>query len=98
MDKINWCFRKENGLSLVEPNLNLSNAYLRKSEDSLKSMRENVSKDWKISMAYYSIYFSLYAILMKIGIKSEIHSCTIEFAKVFLNDFFDVKILDKNPH
>jgi uncharacterized protein (UPF0332 family) len=36
-----------------------------------------------------TVYFSLYAILMKLGIRCEIHSCTIQFAKKFLNDFFD---------
>lgn len=46
-------------------------------------------KDWKISTAYYSLYFSLYSLLMKLGIKCEIHSCTIEFAKCFLVDYFD---------
>lgn len=88
MDKICWCAGKKEGLSLIEPNSNLSEAYVRKSEDALESMRINTIRDWKVSTAYYTIYFSLYAILMKIGVKCEIHSCTIEFAKRFLMDFF----------
>ncbi len=56
-------------------------------------MRINTVKDWKISTAYYAMYFSLYSILMKIGIKCEIHSCTIEFAKQFLKDYFSQKEL-----
>ena len=57
-------------------------------------MRVNVIKDWKISTAYYTLYFSLYSILTKIGIKCEIHSCTIAFAKRFLREFFSEEDLD----
>ena len=31
---------------------------------------------------------------MKLGVKCEIHSCTIEFAKRFLKDFFEANELD----
>ncbi len=89
MDKIKWCAKKSDGLTLVEPNDNLSNAYIKKAEEALESARLNIAKDWKISAAYYSLYFSLYSILMKIGIKCEIHSCTIEFAKRFLGEYFN---------
>lgn len=88
MDKIDWCLRQKDGICLVEPNSNLAQAYLKKAEDALESMRINTIKDWKISTAYYTMYFSLYAILIKTGIKCEIHSCTLEFAKQFLQDFF----------
>ncbi len=88
MDKIKWCAGKKEGLSLIEPNSNLAEAYTKKAEEALESMRVNIIKDWKISTAYYTLYFSLYSILTKIGIKCEIHSCTIEFAKRFLKDYF----------
>lgn len=94
MNKIKWCAGKKDGLSLVEPNSNLANAYLKKAEEALESMRVNIIKDWKISTAYYTIYFSLYAVLMKLGIKCEIHSCTLEFAKRFLKEYFEEKELD----
>lgn len=93
MDKIEWCLKKERGMALIEPNPNLANAYLIKAEEALISMRINTVKDWKISTAYYAMYFSLYSILMRIGIKCEIHSCTIEFAKQFLKDYFSQKEL-----
>ncbi len=94
MDKIKWCVGKKKGLSLIEPNSNLAEAYTKKAEEALESMRVNVIKDWKISTAYYTLYFSLYSILTKIGIKCEIHSCTIAFAKKFLLDFFSKEDLD----
>ena len=52
------------------------------------------NKDWEVSSAYYTQYFSLYAILMKIGIKCEIHSCTLAFMKEFLKDYFTVEEID----
>lgn len=94
MDKIKWCTGKKEGLSLIESNSDLANAYIRKAEEALESMRVNIIKDWKISTAYYTIYFSLYAVLMKLGVKCGIHSCTIEFAKRFLNEYFDKTELD----
>ena len=94
MDKIKWCVGKKEGLSLIEPNNDLANAYLKKAEEALESIRVNIIKDWKISTAYYTIYFSLYSLLMKLGVKCEIHSCTIEFVKRFLNEFFEENELD----
>lgn len=94
MDKIKWCAGKKEGLSIIEPNPDLANAYIKKAEEALESMRVNIIKDWKISTAYYTIYFSLYAVLMKLGVKCEIHSCTIEFAKRFLKEYFEEPDLD----
>ncbi|MEA3378799.1 MAG: HEPN domain-containing protein [Nanoarchaeota archaeon] len=94
MDKIKWCAGKKGGLSLIEPNSNLAEAYIKKAEEALESMRVNIIKDWKISTAYYALYFSLYSLLTKIGIKCEIHSCTIEFAKKLLKDYFNEEELD----
>jgi len=33
---------------------------------------------WKLITAYYACYNALYSLLMKCGIKCEIHDCTIE--------------------
>lgn len=42
--------------------------------------------DWILTTAYYARYFALYALLMKIGVKSEIHDCTINIAKLLSNN------------
>jgi uncharacterized protein (UPF0332 family) len=92
---IKWCIKQKKGLELVEENNNLSKEYLIKAENALKAIKaleDNI--EWQISAAYYSAYFSLYSILMKIGVKSEIHACTIKFAKIFLNSYFIDKNLD----
>ncbi|MEM3555962.1 MAG: hypothetical protein QXF56_04560 [Candidatus Micrarchaeia archaeon] len=67
MSKLKWCLKTKNGIELTEPNSNLADAYIKKAEESLETMRLAKSRDWKISTAYYTIYFSVYAILMKIG-------------------------------
>jgi uncharacterized protein (UPF0332 family) len=90
MEKIKWCLEVKNGIELIEPNDNLSKAYLKKSEDALKAssvLKDN--RDWEISSGYYAMYFALYAILMKLGVKCENHSCTIEFMKEFLREYFN---------
>jgi len=43
MDKIKWCLNK--GLSLIEPNSNLAEAYTRKAEEALESISLNKVKD-----------------------------------------------------
>ncbi len=60
---------------------------MKKAEEALESMSVNTIKDWKISTAYYAMYFSLYAILARLGVKCEIHACTLEFAANFLKSY-----------
>lgn len=69
-------------------------------ENSLGTMNRERKYNlmFAISACYYSMYYSLYAIYMKIGIKCEIHSCTIEFMKRILTEFYskeDSKIIKK---
>ena len=93
-DRLVWCSRQKNGTRLIEPNENLSFAYLKKSEEAMEAMHSVVSHDWKISAGYYSLYFSLYTVLMKIGIRSENHTCTCEIMKVLLAGFFTLEECD----
>jgi uncharacterized protein (UPF0332 family) len=51
--------------------------------------------DWIATTAYYARYFSLYALLMKIGVKSEIHDCTINVAKLLSkNGILNPRLID----
>jgi len=97
MEKIKWCLQVNNGIELVEPNDNLSKVYLDKAEEALKaSIAVKGNTSWEISSSYYSMYFALYSILIKIGIKCENHLCTIEFMKQFLSKYFsddDVRLV-----
>jgi len=90
--------QQKKGIELVEPSDNLRDAYLIKAEDALDTLKTSKSRDWQMTTAYYTIYNGLYSLLMKIGIKCEIHSCTIEFTKRFLKDHFspqDFELIDK---
>ena len=88
MDQIKWCLNQKKGIELVEPSDNLRDAYLVKAEEALDTLITSKSRDWQITTAYYTIYHGIYSLLMKMGVKCEIHSCTIEFTKRFLNDHF----------
>ena len=86
------------GIRLVGSSDNLRTADLIKAEEALETLRTSKSRDWQLTAAYYTIYHSMYSLLMKIGIKCEIHSCTIEFTKRFLKDHFstdDFDLIDK---
>jgi len=98
VDKIKWCLNQKKGIELVEPNDNLRDAYLIKADEALETLRTSKIRDWQITIAYYAIYHSIYSLLMTIGIKCEIHSCTIEFAKIFLKKYLsieDFELIDK---
>ena len=88
MDQIKWCLNQKKGIELVEPSDNLRDAYLVKAEDALDTLKTSKSRDWQLTTAYYTIYNSIYSLLMKIGIKCEIHSCTIEFTNAVLHNSF----------
>ncbi len=98
MDQIIWCMQQKKGIALVEPSDNLRDAYLIKADEALAVLRATDIRDWQLTTAYYAIYHGIYSLLMKIGIKCEIHSCTIEFAKRFLKSHFtpqDFELIDK---
>jgi len=82
---IEWCFKQRKGIRLIEPNENLAKAYIAKAKGSLHTMDAALQineTDWVITTAYYARYFALYALLMKLGIKSEIHDCSIAIARL----------------
>ncbi|QLH09337.1 HEPN domain-containing protein [Candidatus Nitrosotenuis sp. DW1] len=75
-----WCASQKKGIRLVKESENLQKAYTKKSNEALKSMDVNAKagiNEWTISTSYYAKYFAIYALLSRIGIKCEIHDCTI---------------------
>ena len=98
MDQIKWCLNQKKGIELFKPSDNLRDACLIKAEEALETLRTSKSRDWQFTTAYYTIYHGIYSLLMKTGIKCEIHSCTIEFTKRYLKDHFtteDFELVDK---
>ena len=86
-DYLSWCAGKDKGIKLVAPSENLVRAYLEKSRTAIKSMELNANAgitEWAVSASYYARYFAVYALMSKIGVKCEIHDCTIAlFAYLF---------------
>jgi uncharacterized protein (UPF0332 family) len=75
-----FCFKKAGGLKLVNPNERLVEVYNKKSMSALnmlESAKEKQEDEWILDTSYYAKYFIVYALFMKVGIKSEIHDCTI---------------------
>lgn len=96
---LKWCCTKKEGIQLVEPNENLSQGYIQMAENAIGTMNreKNLNLQFAISASYYSMYYSLYSVLMKIGIKCEIHQCTLEFMNKLLSNFYskeDFKIIN----
>jgi len=84
MKKINWCKKQKTGIKMQEPNNNLSREYYKNAEESLKVLRsisKTQSNMWLATTKYYIRYFAVYSVLMKLGIKCEIHDCTISLVK-----------------
>lgn len=90
-ERLKWCFKRQGRVKLVNPSENLAAAYTKKAENAIRSMEVNASAglyDWLLSARYYAMYFAVYALFSKIGIKSEIHDCTIAiFEYLFAADF-----------
>ena len=82
-EKLKWCNNQKKGIELIELKPHLSISYINEAEETLENVFSAKGK-WKLITAYYACYNALYSILMKCGIKCEIHDCTIE-----LMDFFD---------
>ncbi len=93
MVSLNWCKKQKRGISLIDSNNNLSKSYLKEAHESFYAYLKNVGK-WKVITGYYSCYSALYSILMKCGIKSEIHDCTIRLMSLFDFDQKEINFLE----
>jgi len=89
MVNLTWCKKQVRGISLIPLNDNLSVSYLEEAHDSFEAYLKNDGK-WKVITGYYACYNALYSILMKCGIKSEIHDCSIKLMALF--DFSEEEI------
>lgn len=94
MNKIKWCLEQKKGIKLIEIKPHLSDSYLKEADETLENVFSTSGK-WKVITGYYACYNALYAILMKTGIKCEIHDCTLELMKLFGFDNSEMKYLKK---
>ena len=84
MASLSWCKKQKWGIKLIKPNDNLSKEYFSSSEETLVILKEIGGKSnmWLSTTKYYCEYFAVYSVLMKLGIKCEMHECTISLVKV----------------
>jgi uncharacterized protein (UPF0332 family) len=84
-NKLAWCKSKAKGIRMITPNENVARSYLDDASKDMLTMigLSNKSEKWVVVTAYYACYSALYSLCMKAGIKSEIHSCTIELMSMF---------------
>lgn len=94
---LRWCMAQKKGMRLVKPSENLVKAYLGKSQNALKSMDVNAGAgitEWAISAAYYARYFVVYALLSRIGVKCEIHDCSIALFEYLFGDTISKEMVE----
>ena len=92
MVSIKWCAKQNTGIKIIQQNANMSNSYIKMAEESITVLAGvAMSKIWTATTAYYIFYYSLYSLMLRIGVKCEIHSCSLEFMKRFLKDFYNDK-------
>jgi uncharacterized protein (UPF0332 family) len=80
---------KEGKLQIVEPNDNIKDSYIKKSESNLVSAKillQNQKLEESVYLAYYSMYNMLTALLFKTGIKCENHTAAI----ILLKEIFGI--------
>ncbi|MFP4115638.1 MAG: HEPN domain-containing protein [Candidatus Aenigmatarchaeota archaeon] len=79
MANLEWCKKQSSGLQKVEPSENIAEDHFRSAEESLKVLRKVMdgSRMWAATVKYYVEYFCVSAVLSRLGVKSEIHDCTI---------------------
>jgi len=95
---LKWCLKQRNGIKITKPSENLVKAYHEKSRNSLRSMEINAKEgiqEWAISASYYAKYFAVYALLSKIGVRCEIHDCTITLFEHLFQHSLPPQIIDE---
>lgn len=86
---IRWCARQRRGIRLVDGSECLQEAHRKKSRDSiiaLRSLIESGVGTWAASASYYAKYHAVYALFMKVGIRCEIHDCTVAAFRAAFDD------------
>lgn len=93
-DMIRWCKKQSKGIRVVEPSDSISDHYLQESRNDFDMISRSNDK-WRIVTSYYACYNALYAILVKIGIKCEIHDCTIAIMRIIGFGASEIKFIEK---
>lgn len=92
MVRLNWCFKQSKGLKFIDPNLDITKEYLKDAKRDF-SLVNRAEPKWNIIKEYYVCYNAFYSLLVKCGIKCEIHDCTLMLMNLFgFDDRFQRKL------
>ena len=91
-NKVKWCLKQNKGIKLIETKPHLSESYMKEADETLENVSSTKGK-WKLITAYYACYNAFYSLLMKCGIRSEIHDCSLEIMELFGFDLEDIEYL-----
>jgi len=74
-----WCKQQRREIRVGETSQQLCQEYLQSAQETLQVLEQigKTSNMWLATTKYYCEYFAFTAVLMKLGIRSEIHECTI---------------------
>lgn len=81
--------KQKYGIELVDPNVNMSKSMLNMAKKSIEELENVKTPIWIASISYYIFYYSLYSLMLKFGVKCEIHSCSLKFMENFLMGWYD---------
>ncbi len=79
-EHLKWCLRDPGRLVMVEPDQELAQKHLRKSEYNygvMMALERLKIYDWALNVGFYAIYHCFLALLAKHGYESRNQSCTI---------------------
>ncbi|MBI2144806.1 hypothetical protein HYU18_00625 [Candidatus Woesearchaeota archaeon] len=76
---LTWCGKQPKGIKLIEPSDDIADEYFETAKQTLDVIKAvpASSNVWLATTKYYLEYFTVYGLLMKLGIRSEIHDCTL---------------------
>lgn len=91
--EIEACFKK--WARIIDPNDNLSYAYLQKARHDLVVLRSISSEDteWKATVAYYARYHVLTALLLRVGVECKNHNCSLMIAESLFSNVISSDLL-----
>ncbi len=89
---------KERGIRIMSPNPDLSEGHIRKTDHNLvvmTDMQRLGHGDWVAITAYYAMYHSAMALLVKIGLESKDHAATAAALDYFFGKDVSRELLRK---
>ncbi len=90
--------KKGKGLKVLKPNNYLSNGHIKKADHNLivmTDLSELKHEDWVVISAYYAMYQSATALLVKIGLESKEHVITVAVLEYIFGKKINKELIEK---